>query len=108
MAIKTYNPTTPSRRGMTGYTFEEITGKAQVKSLIAPKKRTAGRNSYGRITVRHRGGGAKKHYRIIDFKRDKDGIPALLLQLSMIKQNYEYSSPTTLMVRKDTSFILQN
>jgi len=76
MAIKTYNPTTPSRRGMTGYTFEEITGKAQVKSLIAPKKRTAGRNSYGRITVRHRGGGAKKHYRIIDFKRDKDGIPA--------------------------------
>ena len=76
MAIKKYNPTTPSRRGMTGYTFEEITGKSQVKSLIAPKKRTAGRNSYGKITVRHRGGGAKKHYRIIDFKRDKDGIPA--------------------------------
>lgn len=76
MGIKKYNPTTPSRRGMTGFTFEEITDKAQVKSLIAPKKKTAGRNAHGKITVRHRGGGARNHYRIVDFRRDKDGIPA--------------------------------
>ncbi len=76
MAIKKYNPTTPSRRAMTGSAFEEITGKSEVKSLIAPMKKNSGRNAYGRITVRHRGGGAKKQYRIIDFKRNKDGIPA--------------------------------
>ena len=76
MPIKKYNPTSPARRNMSVLTFEEITKKKPEKSLLAPKKRTAGRNSYGRITVRHHGGGAKQKYRIIDFKRDKDGIKA--------------------------------
>ncbi len=76
MGIKKFNPTTPSRRAMTVSTFEEITGKSEIKSLMAPVKKTAGRNSYGRITVRHHGGGNKKQYRLIDFKRNKDGIPA--------------------------------
>ena len=76
MGIKTYNPYTPSRRQMTGSDFSEITKKTPEKSLLAPKSRQAGRNNQGKITVRHRGGGAKKKYRIIDFKRRKDGIPA--------------------------------
>ena len=76
MGIKKFNPTTPSRRAMTVSTFEEITGKSEIKSLMAPVKKTAGRNSYGRITVRHHGGGNKRQYRMIDFKRNKDGIPA--------------------------------
>lgn len=76
MALKKYNPTSPARRFMTVPTFEEITKKKPEKSLVEPLKRTGGRNSYGRITVRHRGGGAKRKYRIIDFKRDKDGIKA--------------------------------
>lgn len=76
MAIKKYNPTTPGRRGMTVSTFEEITGKSEIKTLMAPVKKNSGRNSYGKITVRHRGGGAKRQYRIVDFKREKDGIPA--------------------------------
>lgn len=76
MAIKKYNPTTPSRRQMTVSAFEEVTGKSEIKSLMSSVKKNAGRNSYGRITVRHRGGGNKRQYRIIDFKRNKDGIPA--------------------------------
>jgi len=76
MAVKKYSPTSPARRFMTVSTFEDITKKEPEKSLLMPLKRKAGRNSYGRITVRHRGGGAKKKYRIIDFKRDKDGIKA--------------------------------
>ena len=76
MGIKKYNPTTPSRRQMTGSTFEEITGKSEIRTLMAPVKKNSGRNSYGRITVRHHGGGSKRQYRVIDFKRDKDGIPA--------------------------------
>ena len=76
MGIKTYNPYTPSRRQMTGSDFSEITKTTPEKSLLDSKKRTAGRNSQGKITVRPRGGGAKKKYRIIDFKRNKDGIPA--------------------------------
>lgn len=76
MAIKKYNPTTPSRRSMTVSAFEEITGKSEIKTLMAPVKKNSGRNSYGRITVRHRGGGVKRQYRVIDFKREKDGIPA--------------------------------
>ncbi|NMA65936.1 MAG: 50S ribosomal protein L2 [Clostridiaceae bacterium] len=75
MSIKKYNPTSPGRRFMTVSTFEEITKREPEKSLLSPLKRKGGRNSYGRITVRHRGGGAKQKYRIIDFKRDKDGIP---------------------------------
>ncbi|MDD5339013.1 MAG: 50S ribosomal protein L2 [Dehalococcoidales bacterium] len=75
MAIKVYNPTSPGRRNMSGYTFDEITKKKPEKSLIVPKKSKAGRNAHGRITVRHRGGGEKRHIRIIDFKRDKVDIP---------------------------------
>ena len=81
MGIKTYNPYTPSRRQMTGSDFSEITKKTPEKSLLAPKSRQAGRNNQGKITVRHRGGGAKKKYRIIDFKRRKDGIPATVVSI---------------------------
>ena len=81
MAIKKFKPTTPSRRFMTVSTFEELDKVAPEKSLLAPVKKTAGRNSYGRITVRHSGGGVKRKYRIIDFKRDKDGISAQVLSI---------------------------
>ena len=74
MGIRKYNPTTPGLRGMTVSTFEEITETTPEKSLTVALKKNAGRNSRGKITVRHRGGGAKARYRIIDFKRDKDGI----------------------------------
>ena len=77
MGIKTYNPYTPSRRHMTGSDFSEITKSTPEKSLVVSLKKHAGRNSQGKITVRHHGGGAKKKYRIVDFKRNhKDGIPA--------------------------------
>ena len=79
MGIKTYNPYTPSRRQMTGSDFSEITKKTPEKSLLAANSREAGRNNQGKITVRHRGGGAKKKYRIIDFKRRKDGIAATVI-----------------------------
>ena len=76
MGIRTYNPYTPSRRHMTGSDFSEITKATPEKSLTVSKNSKAGRNAHGKITVRHRGGGAKRKYRIIDFKRYKDGIPA--------------------------------
>lgn len=76
MGIKKFKPVTPGRRGMTGYTFEEITKTEPERSLIVPLKKHSGRNMYGRVTVRHRGGGNKRFYRVIDFKRDKRGIPA--------------------------------
>jgi large subunit ribosomal protein L2 len=76
MPIRQYRPTSPGRRGMSVNTFEEITRSKPEKSLIEPLKKHAGRNNQGRITTRHRGGGAKRMYRIIDFKRNKDGIPA--------------------------------
>jgi large subunit ribosomal protein L2 len=75
VAVKVYRPTSPGRRGMTGYTFEEITRSKPEKSLLRPKKRQAGRNFRGKITVRHRGGGEKRRLRVIDFKRDKTGVP---------------------------------
>lgn len=75
MAVKAYRPTSPGRRGMTGHTFEEITKGKPEKSLLAPLKRKSGRNNQGKITVRHRGGGSKRKLRIIDFKRDKFGVP---------------------------------
>jgi large subunit ribosomal protein L2 len=75
MAIKVFTPTSPGRRNMSGYTFDEITKKKPEKSLTSPKKSKAGRNAHGRITVRHRGGGEKRHLRIIDFMRDKVDIP---------------------------------
>ncbi len=76
MGIRTYRPYTPSRRHMTASTFEEITKTTPEKSLVVALKKHSGRNNQGKITVRHRGGGAKIKYRIIDFKRNKDGIPA--------------------------------
>ncbi len=76
MAVKKYKPTTPGRRGMTSYTFEEITKSAPERSLIKPLRKRGGRNSYGRVTVRHRGGGHKRKIRVVDFKREKYGIPA--------------------------------
>ena len=76
MGIKTYNPYTPSRRNMTGLDFAEITTSTPEKSLLAKKKKTAGRNNQGKITVRHHGGGNRQKYRVIDFKRNKDDIPA--------------------------------
>ncbi len=80
MAIKTYKPYTPSRRNMTSSAFTEITKSEPEKSLVVRGKNTAGRNSYGKITVRHHGGGHKNLYRIVDFKRnDKDGIPAKVI-----------------------------
>jgi len=75
MGIRKYKPTSPGRRNMSVNTFEEITKHEPEKSLLKPLKKHAGRNSYGRITVRHHGGGAKRKYRIIDFKRNKDNIP---------------------------------
>ncbi len=76
MPIKTYKPTSPGRRGMSGYDFEEITRTEPERSLLAPLYKKAGRNVRGKITVRHRGGGHKRRYRIIDFKREKIGIAA--------------------------------
>lgn len=79
MGIKHYRPITPSTRNMTVSTFEEITKKTPEKSLLAKKTKKAGRNSYGRITVRHQGGGNKQKYRIIDFKRQKDDMEATVI-----------------------------
>jgi large subunit ribosomal protein L2 len=76
MAVKRYKPTTPGRRQMTGLSFEEITAKKPEKSLTTGKKRISGRDNRGRISVRRRGGGHKRRYREIDFRRNKDGIPA--------------------------------
>lgn len=75
MPVKKYKPTSPARRAMSVSTFEEITTATPEKSLLAPLSKKAGRNNQGKITVRHQGGGAKRKYRIIDFKRNKDGIP---------------------------------
>ncbi len=76
MGIKTYNPYTPSRRNMSGSDFAEITKNTPEKSLVVTKKKTSGRNNQGKITVRHHGGGNRVKYRIIDFKRNKDNMPA--------------------------------
>ena len=75
MALKVYRPTSPGRRGMSGATFEEITKSKPEKSLLLPLKKRAGRNNQGRITVRHRGSGAKRRLRLLDFRRDKFGVP---------------------------------
>ena len=81
MALKVYRPTSPGRRGMTGSTFEEITKSKPEKSLLLPLKRNAGRNNQGRITVRHRGSGAKRMLRRLDFKRDKLGVPGRVVAI---------------------------
>ena len=81
MGIKTFNPYTPSRRHMTGSDFKEITAKSPEKSLVVSLKKNAGRNNQGKITVRHQGGGYRTKYRLVDFKRNKDGIPAKVLTI---------------------------
>ncbi|MBP1581360.1 MAG: 50S ribosomal protein L2 [Oscillospiraceae bacterium] len=81
MAIKTYKPTTPSRRQMTVIDYSELSKVAPEKSLLEPMKKTSGRNSYGRITVRHHGGGNRRKYRVIDFKRNKADMPATVLTI---------------------------
>ncbi|HEU4758963.1 MAG TPA: 50S ribosomal protein L2, partial [Dehalococcoidia bacterium] len=75
MGVKQFKPTSPGRRGATGYTFDEITRSRPEKTLVAPLRKQGGRNNQGRITVRHRGGGAKRRLRVIDFKRNKIGVP---------------------------------
>jgi large subunit ribosomal protein L2 len=81
MGIKTYTPYTPSRRHMTGSDFKEITTNKPEKSLVVSLKKNAGRNNQGKITVRHQGGGYKTKYRLVDFKRNKDGIPAKVMTI---------------------------
>src|SRR5512134_3598857 len=76
MAVKKYKPVTPGTRGMTGYTFEEVTKSTPERALLVPLRKQGGRNAHGRVTVRHRGGGARRYIRIVDFKREKYGIPA--------------------------------
>lgn len=76
MAVKKYKPVTPGQRGMTGLTFDEVTKTSPEKALLKPLRKSGGRNLYGRVTVRHRGGGHRRHIRIVDFKRDKQNIPA--------------------------------
>jgi len=85
MAIKKFKPTSPGRRQMTSSTFEEITTSTPEKSLLAPARKTGGRNNAGRITQRHAGGGHKQRYRLIDFKRDKKEIPARSRPSSMTR-----------------------
>ena len=98
MAVKVYKPTSPGRRGMTGSTFEEITRAEPERSLLRPLRRQAGRNVHGRITVRHRGGGHKRQYRLIDFKREKVGIPA---QVRSIEYDPNRSARIALLVYTD-------
>jgi large subunit ribosomal protein L2 len=76
MPVKKYKPVTPGTRGMTGYTFEEITKSTPERALLIPLRKQGGRNAQGRVTVRHRGGGARRYIRIVDFKREKHDIPA--------------------------------
>ncbi len=92
MGIKSYNPYTPSRRHMTGSDFSEITKSTPEKSLTVSLKKNAGRNNQGKITVRHRGGGSRRKYRIIDFKRRKDGIPATVINRVRSEQNSKHRS----------------
>lgn len=81
MPVKVFNPTSPGRRNMSGPTFEEITREKPERSLVAPLRRRGGRNNRGVITVRHRGGGHKRRYRIVDFRRERVGVPARVLSV---------------------------
>ena len=98
MPVKTYKPTSPGRRGMTGSTFEEITRTKPERNLLRPLRKRAGRNMYGRITVRHRGGGHKRQYRLIDFRRDKTDVSA---QVSSIEYDPNRSARIALLVYAD-------
>jgi large subunit ribosomal protein L2 len=98
MALKSYKPTSPGRRGLIGPSFEEITRSTPERSLVTALRKKAGRNVRGKITVRHRGGGHKRRYRIIDFKRDKHGIPA---QVASIEYDPNRSARIALLVYAD-------
>jgi large subunit ribosomal protein L2 len=98
MAIKKYKPTSPGRRGMSGHSFEEITETKPEKSLTRQLRKRGGRNQYGRITVRHRGGGHKRRYRVIDFKRQKVGVPA---RVASIEYDPNRSARIALLVYAD-------
>jgi len=98
MAIKTYKPTSPGRRGMTVSTFEEVTHTEPERSLLRPLRKRSGRNVHGRITVRRRGGGHKRQYRLIDFTRDKVGIPA---RVTSIEYDPNRSARIALLVYAD-------
>ncbi|MEZ4636473.1 MAG: 50S ribosomal protein L2 [Caldilineaceae bacterium] len=98
MAIKIYRPTSPGRRGMSVSAFDDITTRKPERSLVAPLKKSGGRNNRGSITVRHRGGGHKRRYRIIDFKRNKFGVPA---QVSSIEYDPNRSARIALLTYAD-------
>ena len=98
MAVKVYKPVTPGLRGMTGYSFEEITKSTPERSLIVVRKKHAGRNSYGRITVRHQGGGNRQFIRLVDFQRNKRGIPA---KVSSIQYDPNRTASLALLVYAD-------
>src|SRR5512140_2797931 len=98
MAVKVYKPVTPGLRNMTGYGFEEITKKKPERSLVVVRKNRAGRNSYGKITVRHQGGGNRQLIRLVDFRRDKHGIPA---KVSAIEYDPNRTARLALLVYAD-------
>jgi large subunit ribosomal protein L2 len=98
MAVKTYKPTSPGRRGLVGPGFEEITHSKPERSLVRPLRKRSGRNFRGKITVRHRGGGHKRRYRLLDFKRDKRGIPA---RVASIEYDPNRSARIALLVYAD-------
>ena len=109
MGIKKYKPITPGLRGMSVSTFEEITTKTPEKSLTVTLKKNSGRNVRGKITVRHRGGGYRPKYRIIDFKRNKDGIPATVKTIEYDPNRTATSHClATLTERRDTSSLLRD
>jgi large subunit ribosomal protein L2 len=98
MAIRKFKPVTPGQRGMTGSTFEEITKTTPERALLKPLRKSGGRNSYGRVTVRHRGGGTRRHIRLIDYKREKLGIPA---RVSAIEYDPNRTARLALLVYAD-------
>src|SRR5512141_1581413 len=98
MPVKAYKPTTPSRRGMTVSDFKEITSTTPEKSLMTDLRKSGGRNHRGKVTIRHNGGGVKRAYRTIDFKRDKVGIPA---RVATIEYDPNRSSRIALLHYKD-------
>ncbi len=98
MAVKTYKPTSPGRRGLVGPAFESITSSSPERSLVRALRKRGGRNFRGKITVRHRGGGHKRRYRLIDFKRDKHGIPA---QVASIEYDPNRSARIALLIYSD-------
>ena len=106
MSIRTYKPTSPSRRAMTNSTFGEITTSTPEKSLLVSLSKSGGRNNQGKITCRHIGGGHKRKYRVIDFKRNKDGIPAVVKTIEYDPNRNAriclLSYSATLMARRDT------